>query len=146
MVNNQIYVGSGVTFKRLKNGKVYWFLIKDQDGDTWEFPKVIARKGESSVRATLRMLGEQAGMGCRVLDEMGRTNGYSQVNGKSVPKRILYYLVYNKSQGEALGFAESTWLEYAKASRKLSSKKEKDVLKVARDYQKSWQKNLKKAN
>lgn len=144
MTNNQIYVGAAVTFKRRKNGKIVWFLVKEHASGSWEFPKVVARKGESSVRAVLRMLGEQAGMGCRVLEEMGRVNGYTAVNGRSVARRVLYYLVVHKSQGESLGFADSFWLDYSKAVKKLSFKKEREILKTARDYQKVWQKDSKK--
>jgi len=144
MVNNQIYVGAALVYRKSKNGKVSWFVTKSMDEDKWEIPRVVARRGESTVRAALRMLGEQAGMGCKIIEETGRVNESSAVNGKSIPKRTIFYLVYMKVQSEVFGFVDSAWLEYQKASKKLSSKKDKEMLKSARDYLKNQPKTAKK--
>lgn len=143
--NNQtIYIGGAVVFKKEKDGKTCWFLIKNQEEQAWEMPKVVARKGESSVRAVLRMLGEQAGMGCRVIEEVGRINDSTAVNGKIIPRRVIYYLVIQKSQSEALGFEEDTWLEYSKAVKKVKAKKEQSVLREAQKVLRDWRKEVKR--
>jgi hypothetical protein len=143
LTNNTILVGGGVVYKRLKNKKFRWFITKQSEDSDWEIPKILVRKGESSVRAVLRMTGEQAGMGCRVLEEAGRAGDSTLVNGKSVPRKIIYYLTKQKTEGEVLGFSDYLWLDYSKAQRKLSSKREKEMLRSANKELKNW---LKKRN
>jgi hypothetical protein len=132
MDKNRVLVSSAILFDKRKGG-VRWFIVRQAEKEDWEIAKVIVRKGESSVRAALRMLGEMGGMTTKVLEEVGRAGGVTTVNGKTMPQRHLYYLVILQStSGEALGFEKHAWLDYASAVRKLSSKRERMMLKDAR--------------
>lgn len=132
MDKNLVLVSGAVLFKEGR-GKRRWFIVKQSEDESWEIPKVFVRKGESSVRAALRMMGEQGGMTTKVLEEAGRSGGVTSINGKIVPQRHLYYLmIFQSGAKEAIGFENYLWLDYARAVRKLSSKRERAMLKSAR--------------
>jgi hypothetical protein len=140
MINNQVLVTGAVVFNDSRR-KRYWFITKSSEEDGWELPKAVVRNTESSVRAGIRMMSEKGGMGVRVLEEAGRAGGTTTVNGRVVPQRHLYYLMKQKRvSGEAIGFPESKWVEYADAVRKLSSKREKTMLRQANKELKKWEK------
>jgi hypothetical protein len=141
---NLVLISGAIVFKQ-EGKKVRWFIAKQQDDGDWEIPKVPVRKAESSVRAALRMMGEKGGMTTKVLEEVGRAGGVTTINGKVLPQRHLYYLMILKSASkETIGFHEDAWLEYAKAVRKLSSKRERAMLKEARKKYRSWKKEREK--
>lgn len=140
--NTQISISGGIVFKDSR-GKRYFLLVKSKEGE-WEFPKVIVRKGESSVRAIIRVTTEQGGMTTRVLEEAGRTSGMAAVNNKSVPQKYYYYLMLYRSSGEMIGFEKFQWAEFGKAMRELSLKREKDMLKSGKEVLKEWEKKQKK--
>jgi hypothetical protein len=137
-----VLVSGAIVFKKGR-GKSRWLITKQAEDDEWEIPKVVVRKGESSVRASLRMMGEKGGMTTQVLEEAGRAGGVTTINGKTLPQRYLYYLmVLRAPSGEAIGFAAHKWLEYAKAVRKLSSKREQTMLRQARKEYRIWKKEM----
>lgn len=144
MFDKNLVLIAGATLFREQNGKVTWFVNKRSEDNSWELPKVIVRKGESSVRATLRILGEKGGMTTRVLEESGRYNNTVTTDNKVTPQKLIYYLVLLKSgSSETIGFGEYSWLEYPKAFNKLTSKKEKSMLKSAKEMLKIWKKERK---
>ncbi len=130
MMEKTILVSGACVFKRTTGG-VRWFIVKQGEEGGWEIPKALVRRGESSVRAGIRMMAEQGGMRVKVLEEVGRGGGATKYKGKVLPQRYLYYLMIYKDGGEVIGFNEYDWLEYGRASRKLSSKREKAMLKAA---------------
>ncbi|MBN1168957.1 NUDIX domain-containing protein [Candidatus Woesebacteria bacterium] len=138
---NMVIISSVVLFKKLRGNKKKWFLVKNMEEDNWEFPNTIVRKGESSARAALRMMGEKGGMTVQVLEEAGRAGGATTLKDKTYPLRHIYYLLREKSgaEGEAIGFEESSWFTYANAIRKLS-KREQQMLRQAREELKAWEK------
>lgn len=142
MIDTNIVLISGALVFKEERDKDYWFIVKQEgDEDKWEIPKVFVRRGESSVRASLRMMGEQGGMTTQVLEEAGRSGGVVTINGKTLPKRQLYYLmVLILADDEVIGFVDFKWLEYAKAIRQLSSKREKIILRQARKEYRLWRK------
>jgi hypothetical protein len=144
MMKNQILISGGVLVKPGK-GKEKWFVVKNSKDETWEFPKIIVRKTESSVRAVLRMTGEMGGMRAKVLEEVGRYNATATNSGRQNSQRYIYYLMLHKADsGESFGFEEPEWLDYSHASKKLSSKKEKGILKQAKKVLREWEKLRKK--
>ena len=144
MNKNLVLVSGAIVFKE-KNGKINWFLSKKKDAEEWEIPKVLVRKGESSVRAALRMMGEKGGMSTRVLEEAGRAGGTATVNGKVISQRYIYYLMLLRAgSSEAIGFENYEWLDYKKAARELSSKREKTMLKQAKEVLRIWKKQREK--
>src|SRR4030065_468676 len=106
-----------------------------------KFAKIVVRKTESSVRAVIRMTGEQGGMRVRVLEEAGRYNSTYVNSGRQISQRLIYYLMLNKSDsGESIGFDEASWLEYSQAIKKITSKKEKEILRQAKKIYREWEK------
>ncbi len=142
MNKNLILISGAIVYKDSR-GKRRWFVIKVADENKWEFPKTLVRKAESSARGSLRMMGEQGGMTTQVLEEAGRAGGVTTMNGKTFPQRHLYYLLKWLSAGEPIGFEKSIWLEYAKALRKLATKREQTMLRQANKELKAWEKRQK---
>jgi len=136
----QILIGGAIVFRDNRN-KRQFLVVKQKDDSDWEIPKVTVRKGESSVRAVIRMTSEQAGMSTRVLEEAGRAVGNTILNGKSVPQKYYYYLMVQKAGGvDVIGFSDFKWLEWGEASKKIVMKREKEMLKGAKDVLKEWEK------
>src|SRR3989344_4156050 len=141
MIDKNTVLISGACLFREVRGKRQWFLVKQTKAGEREIPKVLTRKGESSVRAALRMMSEKAGISARVLEEAGRAGGATTINGKTLPQRHIYYLMLTKTTPvESIGFPESAWLDYSNAVKKLSSKREKQMLKSAREVLEKWKK------
>jgi 8-oxo-dGTP pyrophosphatase MutT (NUDIX family) len=144
--NQQIVIGGAVLFRE-NRGRRQFLLVRQKENENWEIPKVIVRRGESSVRAVIRLASEQGGMAVRVLEEAGRATGMTIVNAKSIPQKFYYYLMLQKGgSSELIGFDEFKWIEYSDAFKKLGLKREKDMLEGGRDVLKEWEKthNLKK--
>lgn len=140
--NNNISIGAAVIYKESRGKRFYW-IVEGKDGK-WEIPKVTVRRGESSVRAAIRMSGETAGMNAQVLEEVGRHTSMVIVNGKPVNQRIYYYLMILKSAGEVLGFEKHQWLDAKKVQKAIFLKREKEVIKEAELLLKKWEKEGKK--
>ncbi|HEX6977117.1 MAG TPA: NUDIX domain-containing protein [Patescibacteria group bacterium] len=138
-----LLVGAAVVYRKA-NGKTTWFLVKQKEDSDWELPKTTARRGESSVRAVIRAMGEQGGMRAKVLEEVGRGGGAAMLGGRTVPQRYLYYLMINKEGKEVLGFAAYDWFEYGKAIKKLTTKRDQAMLRGARDLLKKLEAEKKK--
>ena len=139
MDKNLVLISSAIAFKDSKKGKL-WLLVKNTDDGQWEFPRIVVRKVESSVRAAIRMMGEQAGSTIRVIEEAGRAGGVTTLGNQKVPQRHLYYLAKVLSySGEVIGFSEHMWLETSKVTKKLNSKREKQMFKEAKKLCKEWE-------
>lgn len=139
----QIVIGGAIVF-RDNRGKRQYLLVKTKEEGDWEIPKVIVRKGESSVRSVIRLTGEQGGMTTRVLEEVGRTTGTTILNGKTMPQKYYYYLLLSKGgSSDLIGFSEFKWLEYGEAVKRVPLKREKDMFKLSREVLKQWEKTHK---
>jgi ADP-ribose pyrophosphatase YjhB (NUDIX family) len=124
-------VSAAVVYK--KDGRdTLWFLVREKEDGDWEIPKTVARGGESSVRAAIRMLGEQGGMRVKVLEEVGRHGGAARVGERIVTQRTIYYLIAHKEGQEILGFIEAEWVEHSAALRRVGTKLDREMLKDAR--------------
>lgn len=139
---------SAAAIYKLVGGKREWLLVKNEKESNWEFAKSPVRKGESSVRTVIRIMAERANLKARVLDEAGRTTATTVLNGKAVQQRTIYYLIVQKgTEGEMLGYAETIWVEYDKALRRIASKKEagilKEAMKIVREREKARKKKAK---
>lgn len=142
-VRNNILIGAALVYRE-NRGRRSYLIVKQGNEDKWEFPKVTVRRGESSVRAVIRMVGEAGGISARVLEEVGRVNSLAVVNGKPLPQRLYYYLMVQKAAGEIIGFGKFEWLDFKKAYKKLTLKKEKEALKEAERMIKQWEREGKK--
>ena len=137
--NNLIRVSGAIVFKD-QHGRRPFLLVKLGDEDKWEIPKVTARKGESSVRAAIRMMGELAGINARILEEAGRGGGTATINGRTIPQKLYYYLMVQRAASEVIGFEKYAWFDYERAYKMLSLKREKDMLRQAKYILKKWEK------
>lgn len=145
MKDNQVLISGAVVFKEARDKKrPYWLLIKPHGEEEWQIPKTAVRRGESSVRAALRMMGEVGGMSTKVLEEAGRASANLIVNKKPVAQRYIFYLMLYKSAGEALGFAQEKWLKHKDAIKKLTPKREILALRQAKEVFDKWLKEREK--
>jgi hypothetical protein len=140
--NNNISIGGAVVYKEGRGKRFYW-IVADKD-DNWEIPKVTVRRGESSVRAVIRMTSEVVGMNARILEEVGRHTAVVLVNGKAAPQKTYYYLLLLKSVTEIMGFEKYQLMDFKKASKAVDLKREKEALKSAEELIKKWEKEKKK--
>jgi len=132
-----VLVSVPVLFRK-KSKKLQWFVVcQGEEEREWVLPRTFVRRGESSVRAAIRLMAEDGGMKVRVLEEVGRTGGATKVNGEAVSQRYLYYLAEHQENEEVLAFEETAWLEYKRATQKLSQKRDKQMLKSAREVLKT---------
>lgn len=137
--NQQILIGGAVVF-RDNRGKRQYLVVKNKEDGDWEIPKVTVRRGESSVRAVIRLTGEQGGITARVLEEAGRYTGNTIVNGNSVSQKYYYYLMLQKGgPSEMIGFHDYKWMEFSDVLKKLVSKKEKEAFKNGKEVLKEWE-------
>jgi 8-oxo-dGTP pyrophosphatase MutT (NUDIX family) len=144
LIDKNTVIIAGAVVVRETKGKDEWLLVKQTDSGGWEFCKALVRKGESSVRTAIRVMGEKAGLTTKVLDEAGRIKSSSQVAGRSVVQLTIYYLMLLRSTPrEIIGFSDYFWGDYSKAYKKLESKKEKQILSKARELFNDWKKNKK---
>ncbi len=142
--NQQILIGGAILYREGKSGRRQFLIVKNKEEDDWEIPKVTVRKGESSVRAVIRMAGEQAGITARVLEEAGRLSATVVINNKPVAQKHFYYLMMQRSSnGEIIGFSDYQWLDYAQIGKKLILKKEKEIFKNTKAVLKEWDKTKK---
>lgn len=137
--NKPMLISIAIVYKK-EEDKVLWFLVRQGADSEWEIPRTAVRRGESSVRAVIRMMGEQGGMRVKVLEEAGRHAGSASVNGKIISQKYLYYLMISKGTQEVLGFTECDWFEYSKALKKLGSKKDQAMMAKAKEILKEIQK------
>lgn len=128
----QVHLVSVPLVYKSKGSTLSWFLVKNEIGAEWELPKTVTKHGESSVRASIRALGEQAGMRVKVLEEVGRHGGAAKVNNKIVTQRTIYYLIAHKDGEQILGYTETDWVEHSAALRKITTKLDREMLKDAR--------------
>lgn len=136
---NTVLISVAIIFRDY-HSKRKWLAVKKNEDSDWELPRIIARKTESTARAALRMAGEMLGANAQVLEEAGRSGGVTTVNGRTLTQRQIYYLLKLKSQGgEVLGFNDYSFFEYTQAIRKLSSKRDKQMLRAAKAELKKWQ-------
>ena len=138
MKTDYVLISGAVVFKKAKNGRIYWLVVKQNEDSNWEIPKITARRGESSVKAVLRMMSEQVGMTTKVLEEVGRFGGSTTINGKVIPRRVLYYLMTATAESEALEFYDYSWHGHTKALKVINTKKEKQMLRNAKKEYKVW--------
>ncbi len=145
MKDKLLLVAAPIVFKKSKDKK-FWFIAKVTEESDWEIPKATAKRGESSVRAAIRSMAEQGGMNTKVLEEVGRAGGAAMMNGKTLPQRYLFYLMVRQegSGEETLEFADSVWLEYGQAIRKLSQKRDQMMLRDANALLKKLERDKKR--
>lgn len=142
IINNEILVGSAVIFKEGR-GKKFFLLSKNAEGN-WELLKTNVRRGESSVRSVIRYTTEQGNMATRVLDEVGRATGAGTLNNRSITYKYIYYLMLFKAGAEITGMGEIAWFNKEQAIKKITLKREKDMIKTANIMIKDWEKKNKK--
>lgn len=139
MDKDRVLIGVAIIF-RGEGKKREWLITKEKEDSDWSLPRQKARKkSESTAKAAIRLAGEKLGISAKVLEEAGRAGGVTTVNNETKAKRELYYLMIQKSaDGEVVGYKEHAWLPYANAVRKLPSKRDRKMIKAAREELRTW--------
>ncbi len=133
MRENRSFIGVAVICRELR-GVYQWFLAKQTEDGGWELPKAQARRGESSVRAAMRNMGERGGLRVKVLEEVGRSSGFKKVGNQKIPQKYLYYfMVTHEASGEPIGFIDMAWFEFRQAIKQLESPRDQRMLKRAKE-------------
>lgn len=141
----EILVAGAVVYK-IRAGKVFWLLVRPNKDEGWQLPKGVVRRGESSVRAAMRVILELVNLKCKVIEEAGRTTVNTTKNGSPMTKKFIFYLIQQrgKSGEEALGvLSKLTWGEFKTASKKLTNQMERKILFRAKITLAEWQKQTK---
>lgn len=139
---------TGAVVYRKQKSQLEWLLTKSNEKDNkWEIPKDTVRRGESSVGAVIRFLGENLGVPGRVIEEAGRTTSSRKTsNGTTLEEKSIFYLIASGAGGremvERVGRqVETKWFSTVSANKKIVSAQERRMLKQAKDVLKEWQKN-----
>ncbi len=83
-----IEAAGGVVWKVTPKGVVKVLLVHRPRYDDWSFPKGKLDPGERHVQAALREVQEEAGLRCRIRDELPEAR-YADRKGR--PKRVRYW-------------------------------------------------------
>ena len=126
-----IRAAGGVVY-RYAGGEPEFLLARRPRYHDWTLPKGKLDPGEGPQEAALREVREETGFSCRTEAEVG-TIGYQLGSGR--PKAVRYWLM----QAEAGEFTPNSevdkikWLSAASATKRLSYRKERQVLARATD-------------
>jgi len=140
MRENRSFMGVAVVCREIR-GNCQWFLAKQTEDGGWELPKAQARRGESSVRAAMRNMGERGGLRVKVLEEVGRTSGFKKVGNQKIPqKHLFYFMIAQEASEEPIGFIDMAWFEFRQAIKELESPRDQRMLKKAKEMVKDLKK------
>ena len=85
-------VSSGGVVIKNESGGIRILLIKDPYGK-WTWPKGKLDKGETSLNAAVREIGEETGLkNIKVISRIGRTDYFYKRDGKLIYKTVYMYL------------------------------------------------------
>jgi 8-oxo-dGTP diphosphatase len=98
--------------------------------DDWSFPKGKAKDGESDEDCARREVEEEVGLTCALGAELAQTR-YRDVKGR--PKVVRYWAMELPAGADPTtgdGVDELVWLDPSKAERRLTWKRDVDVLRA----------------
>ncbi|OGM15783.1 hypothetical protein A2V56_02530 [Candidatus Woesebacteria bacterium RBG_19FT_COMBO_42_9] len=153
---NREFSAGGVVFKRLK-GKIFWLVAKGTPGpdfpdNIWRLPKgwlddknegrspgplasgLRKATQEEIKEAALKEVREEGGVLASILFKLGTEKYFLNFKGQRILKFVTFYLMeWERDLPEGFGWEtqEVAWREFEDAKRKLSYKREKDVLSKA---------------
>jgi 8-oxo-dGTP pyrophosphatase MutT (NUDIX family) len=128
---------AGAVIFRQKNKKIYYLLLHYQAGH-WDFPKGNIEKGEKLEETVKRETEEETG-----IKNIEFVNGFKEwikyfykLKSKNIFKIVTYFLAETqekevKISWEHIGYK---WLSYKKATKQLTFKNSKEILKKANQY------------
>lgn len=128
------FSAGGAVFKR-GNNNFSWLIIKPKDTDRWQLPKGKIEKGESSQFAAMREVKEEGGVKVKVLDKIGSSSFFFVLKGEKIFKTVAYFLmewVNDTKKGHDWEVDEAKFFPFDEASKKLTFKDDKNILKKAK--------------
>jgi len=126
-----------------KEGKIYYLLLNYPSGaksakDYWDFPKGHLEKGEKEMDTAKREVEEETGLKDIKFVEgfKGWIKYFFKFEGKNIFKIVTFFLAETETQEVKISFEHKgfEWLEYEKATDRLSFKNAKEILKKANDF------------
>jgi len=128
---------AGAIIFRKENNKIKYLLIQYGWGH-WEFPRGLIEKGESLEETARREIKEEVG-----IEDIEFIPGFKEwikfffkLKEKNIMKIATFLLTETKNKEVKLSHEHKdyTWLEYEEASKKLTFKNSREVLKKADDF------------
>ena len=149
------FAAGGVVFKR-DNGKILWLVTRGTPGPTfpdniWRLPKgwlddedektpgPLAKGKRKATQkeiegAALREVKEEGGVEAKIILKLGTEKYFINVKGKKILKFVTLFLMeWVRDLPEGFGWEtqEVAWLKFKDGEKKLSYKREKDILAKA---------------
>lgn len=94
-------------------------------------PKGHVDPGETAAQAALREVREEGGVDAELVDELGEVRYWYRRDGRSVPKRVVFFLL-NYSGGDPADHddevEEARWIALAEADGQLSYQGEREMV------------------
>jgi len=134
---------AGAVIFRKENNKIFYLLLHYPSSakapkDYWDFPKGHIEKGEKELETVMREIKEETGLeDIQFIEEFKEWVKYFfKFEGKTVFKIVTFYLAQTQAKeieisGEHIGYQ---WLPHEEASKILTFKNAKEILKKANDY------------
>ena len=149
------FAAGGVVFKKDK-GEILWLVTNETPGpgfpdNIWRLPKgwlddedektpgPLAKGKRKATQeeieeAALREVKEEGGVEAKVIFKLGTEKYFINIKGERILKFVTFFLmewVRDLPEGFGRETQEIAWLEFEEAERKLSYKREKDILAKA---------------
>lgn len=125
------FSAGGIVFNKHKILLIRNSSIKNPKKSFWGFPKGHIEEGESSERAALREVKEEAGIDAQIVKKLGDSRYVYTRDGEKIFKMVTIYLMsYKKGKLKAdpIEVLELDWFSKEECLAKLSFSKDKDLL------------------
>lgn len=135
---------AGAVIFRREKGKIFYLLLhypptkRGAKSDYWDFPKGHIEKGESQLDTAKREVKEETG-----LEDLKFVDGFKEwikyffrYKGRTIFKIVTFYLAETETKDVKISFEHMgyEWLPYDKATRQLTFKNAKGILKKANNF------------
>lgn len=134
---------AGAVIFRKDDGNIYYLLLcylprSQVKKEHWGFPKGHIEKGENIYETIIREVEEETGLkDLKIIKGLKEFENYFfKVKDKTIFKTVIFLLAETKEKDIKLSFEHTgfLWLPYEEASKKLTFKNAKKILKKANDF------------
>lgn len=127
---------NGPAFAKASARKKVFILLIQPSGKTqnkeskWTFPKGLIDKDEKPQQTAVREVREEAGVGGKIVENLGAVKYIFKWQGENIFKVVQYYLmeyVSGDPSDHDWEVADARWFELSEAEKRLSYKTDKEV-------------------